>query len=137
MVFGGLNLRTGTRTFLVRQRQRAADFQESLRHVHGHYRGWDVALLLDEDPSHTAVGSRRVAERLGIDLIWLPKRAPELNPLDHLWGHGKDEISASKQYESIDDHVYRFIRYLQGLSSREVLNKAGVLADDFWLKSVL
>lgn len=137
MVFGCLNLRTGTRPLLARERQRAGDFQAFVDHVHGHYRGWHVVLLLDEDPSHTAAGSRRVAERSGTELIWLPKRAPKLNPLDHLWGHGKDEISANKQYESIDDDVGRFIRYLQGLSSREALKKAGVLSDAFWLKSVL
>jgi hypothetical protein len=137
VVFGCLDLRTGTRLFLVRHRQRAGDFQAFLELLHDRYRGWDVALLLDEDPSHTAAGSRRAAERWGTELIWLPKRAPELNPLDHLWGHGKDEISANKQYESIDAHVGRFLRYLEGLPSREALTKAGVYSDDFWLKSVL
>jgi hypothetical protein len=137
VVFGSLNLRTGTRLLLVRERQRAGDFQAFLDHLHWCYQGWHVVLLLDEDPSHTAAGSRRVAERSGTELIWLPKRAPKLNPLDHLWGHGKDEVSANKQYESIDDHVGRFVRYLQSLSSQEALKRAGVLSDNFWLKSVL
>jgi hypothetical protein len=136
VIFGCMNLRTGTRLFLARQRQRAVDFQAFLELLHGHYRGWPVALLLDEDTSHTAAGSRRAAERWGIELIWLPNRAPELNPMDHLWGHGKDEVSANKQYESIDDHVGRFIRYLQSLSSPEALEKAGVHSADFWLRSV-
>ncbi len=137
MVFGSLDLRTGTRLFLVRERQRAVDFQAFLDHLHGHYGGRDLALLLDEDPSHTAAGSQRLAERSGTELIWLPKRAPELNPLDHLWGDGKDEVSANKQYESIDDHVGRFLCYLEDLSPREALKRAGVLSEDFWLKSVL
>ena len=135
--FGCLNLRTGTRHFLVRQRQRAGDFQAFLDLLHGHYRGWNVALLLDEDPSHTAAGSRKTAERWGIELIWLPKRAPELNPMDHLWGHGKDEISANRQYESIDEHVGRFISYVRSLSSQEAMEKAGVHSADFWLRTVL
>jgi hypothetical protein len=137
VVFGSLNLRTGTRLFLPRERQRAKDFQSFLIRLDWHYRGWHVALLLDEDPSHTAGGSQRLAERLGVELIWLPKRAPELNPMDHLWGHGKDEISANKQYGTIEDHVDRFVSYLEGLTSRETLKKAGVLSEDFWLKSVL
>jgi transposase len=137
VVFGSLNLRTGTRLLVVRERQRAGDFQAFLEQLHWHYRGWHVALLLDEDPSHTAAGSRRMAERSGTELVWLPKRAPELNPMDHLWGHGKDEVSSNKQYESIDDHVDRFVGYLRDLSSREALSKAGVLSADFWLKSVL
>jgi hypothetical protein len=122
---------------LVRPRQRSVDFQAFLALLHRHYRGWHVALLLDEDPSHTAVGSQKAAARWGIELIWLPKRAPELNPMDHLWGHAKDEVSANKQYESIDYHVGRFIRYIQGLSASEALEKAGVHSADFWLRSVL
>jgi hypothetical protein len=137
VVFGSISLGAGTRLFLVRQRQRAGDFQAFLERLHWHYRGWHVALLLDEDPSPTAAGSRRAAERAGTELIWLPKRAPKLNPMDHLWGHGKDEVSANKQYESIDDHVDRFVDYLGGLTSQEALRKAGVLSDNFWLKSVL
>lgn len=122
--------------FLPRERQRARDFQAFLIYLHWHYRGWHVALLLDEDPSHTAVGSQHLAERLGIELIWLPKRAPKLNPMDHLWGDGKDEISANKQYATIEDHVDRFISYIEGLTPWESLKKAGVLSEDFWLKSV-
>ena len=137
VVFGSLNLRTGTRLFLARQRQRAGDFQAFLEYLHWHDRGWHVALLVDEDPSHTAVGSQRAAQRSGTALIWLPKRAPKLNPMDHLWGHGNDEVSANRQYESIDDHVDRFVGYLNSLRPDETLTKAGVLSEEFWLKTVL
>src|SRR5437868_7580823 len=61
VVFGALNLRTGRRLFLPREHQRAADFQAFLRVVHYYYRGWHVALLLDEDSSHTAKGSVELA----------------------------------------------------------------------------
>lgn len=71
--------------------------------VHYYYRGWHVALLLDEDPSHTAKGSVQLADRFDIDLMWLPKRSPQLNPMDTLWGQGKDVISADKQYATIDE----------------------------------
>jgi transposase len=96
-VFGAMNLRTGRRLFLAREHQRAADFQAFLRVVHHCYRGWHVALLLDEDPSHTAKGSVQLADRFDSDRLWLPKRSPQLNPLDTLWGQGKDVISADTQ----------------------------------------
>jgi hypothetical protein len=132
-----MNLRTGRRLFLARERQRACDFQAFLREVHHYYRGWHVALLLDEDPSHTAKGSVRLAEWFDIDLLWLPKRSPHLNPMDTLWGQAKDVISADKQYTTIDEQVRRFIGYLEGLSAREALHTAGVYSKDFWLMSVL
>jgi hypothetical protein len=137
VVFGAMNLRTAHRLFLVRERQRAVDFQAFLRLLHHHYRGWHVALLLDEDSSHTAGGSEDLAAELDIELIWLPKRAPKLNPMDHLWGDAKDEISANKQYATVDDQVNRFLDYLAGLSAWQVLTKAGVLSEAFWLRTAL
>jgi hypothetical protein len=132
-----MNLRTGARLFVPRAKGRSADFQGFLEEVHRRYRGWPVALLLDEDPSHTAQGSVRWAQTYGIELLWLPKRCPELNPMDTLWGQGKDVISANKQYATIDEQVERFLRHLREMSNQEALHTSGVLSNDFWLKRAL
>jgi DDE superfamily endonuclease len=137
VIFGALNLRTGRRLLVPRERGRSGDFQAFLAAVHSHYRGWPVALLLDEDPCHTAKGSVDWAETYGIELLWLPKRSPELNPMDTLWGQGKDVISADKQYATVEEQVERFLRHLSGLSNQEALHTAGVLSDNFWLKRAL
>jgi hypothetical protein len=137
VLFGAMNLRTAHRLFLVRERQRAVDFQAFLRVVHNRYRGWHVALLLDEDPSHTAAGSVRLASEFDIDLLWLPKRSPQLNPMDTLWGQAKDVISADWQYPDIDEHVECFLDYVEGLSAWETLDTAGVYSPRFWLRDLL
>ena len=137
VVFGALNLRTGRRLFLAREHQRAVDYQAFMEMVHRHYRGWPLALLQDEDSSHTAGGSVGLAELLGIQLLWLPKRSPKLNPMDTLWGQAKDVISANKQYATIEEHVTRFLSHLESLSPGEALQTAGVWSKHFWLKSVL
>jgi DDE superfamily endonuclease len=137
VVFGAMNLRTGSRFFLARERQRAVDFQAFLRLLRDRYRGWRVALLLDEDPSHTAKGSVQLAGWFDMELLSLPKRVPELNPLDTLWGQAKDVVSADKQYASLDEQVERFIRHLESLPPEDALHTAGVLADAFWLHDVL
>jgi len=133
VVFGTLNIETGQRLFLARQRQRSEDFRAFLTVVARYYRGRSVALLLDEDPSHTAQPSLALAEELGMQLLWLPKRCPELNGMDHLWGHGKDHVCANRQYDDIDAETERFIAYLQDLSNQEALRQAGLLSPDFWL----
>ncbi len=74
VVLGTINIDTGRRLFLARKRQRGEDFQAFLSVVASHYRGWRVALLLDEDPSHTAQASLDLASQLGMRLVWLPKR---------------------------------------------------------------
>lgn len=135
VIFGAMNLRTGTRLFLPRLRGRAGDFQAFLAGLRWHYRGWHVAPLLDEDPSHTALGSLRAAN--GMTLLWLPKRAPELNPMDTLWGQAKDVIAANKQYATIDGQVDRFLDHLLGMSGHEALHTSGVDSDNFWLRATL
>ncbi len=137
VIFGALNLRTGHRLLLPREHQRDVDFQAFLSFVHEHDRGWHAVWLLDEDSSHTAAGSQRLGEKFNIEFLWLPKRSPELNPLDHLRGHGKNEICGNRQYETIDGQFSRFLNYLTNLSPEEVLCKAGVLSEDFWLSRVL
>src|SRR3954453_22603647 len=107
-VFGAMNLRTGARVFVPREKGRSADFQAFVSEVRSAYRGWHVALLLDEDPCHTAKASLGAVE--GMTLLWLPKRSPKLNPMEPLWGEGKDVISANKQYAGIQEQVDRFLR---------------------------
>jgi transposase len=137
VIFSALNLRTGKRLFLDRVRQRQEDFEAFLDLLHEHYRTRDIFLVLDEDPSHTGAEAQVLAEEYGIELVWLPNRAPELNPLDRLWGHAKDAVSANRQYGTIEEHVEPFLHYLENLADREALQKAGVFSKNFWLKSVL
>jgi len=133
VLFGAMNLRTGTRLFEARRHGRGADFRSFLGLVRGRYRGRGVALLLDEDSCHTAGESRRAAAGLGIELLWLPTRSPHLNPMDHLWRHAKQAVCANRQYSSIEEEVHRVLAYLEGLTPELALYKAGVLPDDCWL----
>ncbi len=135
VVFGTLNLRTGTRRLVVRRRGRSEDFQALVDVVRSDHRGWHVALLLDADSCHTARASLRRAE--GMTLLWLPARSPELNPLDTLWGQAKDVVCANQQYATIDAEAEHFIRYLTRLSNREALHTSGILSANFWLRETL
>jgi hypothetical protein len=137
VVFGAMNRRTGHRLLLAREHQRAADFQAFVRMVPGSYRGWHVAMVRDEDPSHTAKGSVRSADEFGIELLWLPKRSPKLNPMDTLWGQGKEVVRADKQSTTLEEQVERFIGHLASLSPGWALETAGVYSDHFWLGNVL
>jgi hypothetical protein len=54
VLFGALNIETGGCLLLARRQGRGVDFEAFLEEVRVHYRGRHVALLLDEDSSHTA-----------------------------------------------------------------------------------
>jgi transposase len=130
-----MNLRTGQRVVIVSERQRSEEFQSFLRALHQECGDKPIVLLLDEDSSHTAKASVALASKLNIRLLWLPKRAPELNPMETLWKHTKDLLSANKQYASIDEQAALFVRHLQSLTDYDALHKSGILSDDCWLKS--
>lgn len=132
-ISGALNLRTGHLLLLDQERKRAEEFHEFLDYIRGHYRSWPVALLLDENATHTAPASQSLAEDLDIQLLWLPKRSPHLNPMDHLWGKGKDVVCANYQQASIEDQTFYFLGYYEQLSPVERLNQAGMLSPDYWL----
>ena len=120
VLFGAINVRTGHRLLLPQgEYQKGEDFREFLLLIHDHYRGWPVWLLLDEDSSHAARGSVAAARgSWGSVCSGCPKHVPELNAMDHVWGHAKDEVCANHQEPSIEHLVDRFIRYIQGLSLR-------------------
>ncbi len=136
VVFGALNVRTGARVLLVRERQRRADYQVFLHQIRRHSPGRPIVLLADEDPSHTARASQGVAAQAGIEVLWLPKRSPHLNPMDHLWRPGKQQVCANRQYPGIDMAARWLISYLAQLPRREALRKAGLLAPHCWLRPV-
>lgn len=135
-VFSTLQLRTGYLLSLAQECKRALEFQEFLDFVRWHYRGWPVAMLLDEYSAHSAPDSVSLAEDLDIELLWLPKRSPHLNPLDRLWGKGKDAVCANAQQSTIEVQVDQFIEYYQGLSPTERLRKAGLFSPNYWLYGV-
>ena len=135
VIFGAMDLRTGTRLFLPRAKDRSADFRAFLSEIRRRYVGQHVALLLDGESCHTAKASLRAAE--GMTLLWLPARSSELNPMDTLWGQAKDVVAANKQYTTIDEQVDRFLDFLSEMSDLEALHTSGVLSDDFWLRSTL
>ncbi len=137
VIFGSLNLLTGRRILLPREHQRADDFCEYLRWMRWQEPDGLIALLLDEDSCHTAHASQRLAERLDIWLLWLPVRCPHLNPMEPLWGRGKQVVCANQQEPRIDIRARQFIDYLSGLSDEEALQTAGVHAPRFWLRTTL
>src|SRR3954452_16913114 len=67
----------------------------------------------------------------------VPLLREHLNPMDTLWGQGKDVVCADTQYATIDEQVERFIDYLESLSAWDALHTAGVYSRDFWLKTAL
>lgn len=138
VLFGAINLRTGHRVVLTRKQAGGADAQAILTELRSRYRGWGrIWLLIDRAPGNVDHRTKALAEGLDIELVWLPKQAPRLNPMDQLWRELKRLIAANRQADSIDDLACKAERWVLGLSNEEALRKAGVLSKNFWLRDLL
>jgi transposase len=133
VIFGAVNIRTGHRIFMEEKRQRQFEFQRFLKLIRREYRSYTILLVLDEDSSHTAKASKKLADDLSIQLEWLPVRCSELNPLETLWGQAKDVVTANWQYESIEEHVDIFLHFVFSMTDREILQTSGILSGKFWI----
>ena len=134
---GVMNIKTGDYLDLVSTIFHHEQFQEMLRQMRRHWRGWHIVLFLDRNSPHTAETSRQLARELGIQLRWLPKACSELNVMDQLWRHVKDDVAANEPTPKVDETVRRAHDYVHALTPKERLQKAGVLSADFWLADVI
>jgi transposase len=132
-IFGAINIETGDRIFLSRGRACASDFQAFLRLIRSEYGKQNVAMLLDNASRHTACESKELARKLDIQLLWLPSRSANINPMDRLWRWMKQRVSANRQHTEIDHHAELFITHLASLSAEATLRKAGLCSKNFWL----
>ena len=101
-----------------------------------HWRGWHRVLFLDKRSAQWARSSRQLAKQLGIELRWLPKACPELNPVDDLWRLLKTNVWANGPLPEREAPLTRAWSSWADLSPRDRLRKAGVLSEHFWLADV-
>jgi transposase len=133
VLYGAMNIHTGHRVVYSGRSMRQAEFHVLLKKLKSAYRGRGIWLVLDKHGSHDSIASRRLAAKLGIELLWLPRQSPELNPMDHLWRETKRMVSANWQYDTVDAHAQAAETWIQGLTNQQALRKAGALSKNFWL----
>lgn len=133
---GVLNIQTGAYFQYSSETYTQETFHIILKLIRRRWRGWRIVLFLDRISAQWARSSRRLAKDLDIQLRWLPKACPELNPLDHLWRHLKKDILANEPLPDLKITLKYACSYLNDLSPSERLRKAGVLSGHFWLQDV-
>lgn len=137
VLFCALNPKTGRRIVLQHKGMNSAGFQFFLQRVRNACGSHPIYMLLDQGGLHTAKNSVKRAAELKITLVWLPKQCPELNGVDQLWKNVKKDVSANVQYPTIDLHAQTATDYALGLSKKQTLRCAGILANGFWLKNIV
>ena len=138
VLFGAIHVRTGHRVVLKRSRAGGADARAFLTELRSRYRGWGtLCLLLDRASGHTDRKTQALAAQLNIRFFWLPKHAPELNPMDQLWRPMKQYVAANRQAKTIDQLADEAEAWILRLSPLEARRKAGLLSRKSWLRHLL
>ncbi len=137
VIFWGLNLQTGERLLLTRQRNTVEDFAQFLLLLRHLRTAGSLALLLDDNKVHNCPRSAELASSLRIKLFILPKRRPSLNPTDLLNKWAQQTFCAPSVDADLDTLAKTFTDGLHRLSPQEALRKAGIFGQRFWLRSFL
>lgn len=132
-----IDITTGKRLLLRHKGMTAQGFQQMLHKVRSAYGMRPVYMLIDAGGLHRAKSSLRLAEKLNITMVFLPKQAPELNAVDQLWKHVKAQVSANRQYQSIDEHAEAAEAFVKRLTPKQTLILSSVLSENFWLRLVV
>src|SRR4051812_28265580 len=87
VLHGAINIKSGDLALLITEEWIKETHQTFLAMIRSHWRGWNLVLFEDRASQHTSPESLACADELGIEVRLLPKAAPELNTMDHLWRH--------------------------------------------------
>jgi transposase len=134
VIVGALNVLTGKVVRVVRERSRGEDVAAGLAAFAEPAPDVPRLLVWDNAPPHQTAVARRAAAERGIEVMKLPFRAPELNPLEDLWRSLKGVVAANRVYDSMDRLAERAVGYLDSLSADDVRRLSGLTSSKFnWL----
>jgi putative transposase len=124
---GSLHWRTGTLLGTPGDRRNAALFVAHLDEVRRRLRRYRVIhVICDNAKFHE---SRVVAEWYGrwygrVVLHFLPKYAPDLNPIERVWWHLREEITRNHTCRSVEELIELTFRWLQGRNPFQIEGSA-------------
>ena len=134
VLHGALHAATGEFVRLLRERSRQDDCLAFIE-VLGAIRPQVPKLLIwDNAPPHHPKRVLEAAARLHITIVWLPFRAPELNPCEDLWRLMKAVVAANRCAADMDALAQQAVTWLDALSPDDRLRCSGLLGTKFqWL----
>lgn len=107
----------GESVVAIKDRSRAKEICEFLRTIRDKNPIGPIILVLDQYSSHIANEVKDLADELGIELVYLPPKSPDLNPIEQLIGKLKYELSRTFVTEE-DAFQNRIREIFNQLSSR-------------------
>ncbi len=136
VLHGAINVQTGAVVHLVRERSRQDDARAFVTALGLQHPGVPKLLIWDNAPPHHPTRVLQAAAEVGVEIGWLPFRAPELNPCEDLWRVLKAKVAANRVYAEVADLAAAASRWLTDLTAAQVLHSSGLTSHKFqWLRT--
>ena len=134
VIMAALNIVTGQLVRVVREHGRGAAVAAGLRALGEPTPGVPRLLVWDNAPPHQARAATTAAAEHELEILRLPFRAPELNPLEDRWRSLKGVVAANRAYDSMGELAERALGYLDSLAPDDVRRLCGLTSSKFdWL----
>ncbi|HEY8291993.1 MAG TPA: IS630 family transposase, partial [Thermomicrobiales bacterium] len=134
VLHGAVNVATGEVVRVVRERNRGADSAALVAALATRTPAGRSLLVWDNAPAHHTRVPRETAAAVGITILPLPFRAPELMPCEDVWRELKRVVAANRAYADVDELVARAVAWLDDRTPEQILHLSGVTSSKFdWL----
>lgn len=102
----------------IKDNFKAKDIIAFLQALKRHFRGARLILIWDRLPGHKARITQQylLTQRHWLRTEWLPSYAPDLNPIEYVWGHTKRRELANQVVDDLDDVTIALRRGLRSAS---------------------
>lgn len=129
-IFGVLNILTGGLTYAFSNKQNRFTFIEFLEQILVAYPTGPIILILDNATYHTARDVLKWLEKHPrLRVLWLPRYAPELNPVDRIWWYLKQKVVANHCYPTIEALMEAVKAFLDQMDGEEILQLTSLLPE--------
>jgi transposase len=112
-VYGFLNISTGEEHAFKTKWQNMYITRDVLKKVRKQYPTQEILLIWDQAPWHKGSEAQKfIKEDEKIETIYFPRAAPEENPQEHVWKHGRSKVTHNTFIQDIDKATDEFVSHL-------------------------
>ena len=117
-IYGALDVKNGREYAFKKMRANSEASCSFLDQLGNLYKGYKIVLIWDNASWHKSASVKDFLAKTKhhFYLINFPPYAPELNPQEHVWKHGRNHITHNTFIDNIDKATDKFIQFLNSES---------------------
>lgn len=125
--YGAVDICTGQWVSALYDRFNATHFVAFLDKIVAACPTGQIIIILDHAPAHTAKKvSQWAATQPRVTILFLPKYASHLNPIERIWGVAKNKVVANHCYQTLAALRQAVQRYLDSVTPEAALQMTGL-----------